>query len=1219
MATGISPSQMGKGNRNWFEREWAVEITRQGLNGFVQREIDSFQKDVLRSVLSEQRKPLSTTCDLCTTANLLRCPTSGFCNKGQKCFEHDKSNDSKRPNRPCPNGICTAIKEAICREHRYNRPSWSNTDARQWCSDSFMLAKCYMPDCYNGRTLGDTDLVGLLSIVINMKCFQRKMKAQLNVESNIASKALKIARFSLNSTEATVTDAQLTECFDTLRLLLQDSSCLLKDPEAVSAAKKLVQLQQSGLERLNEDVPDCIDQILKKSPNKLLRSPSKATRDKFTRLVLGNADPKLPTDHFLANKCGLDVPMVQQEAADSESVLLDDLVGHYKEYEYWLPLVPLVEEHAVPLLDFYVQPPVLAFNEPYAFGRGEGTEINPSLKGSDSSDRKSVQTFKALFFKNKQEPYKHIYLTAPAGMGKTSFSQKVAITWCQAHRPEDNIQEKIEREDLETMKYFDYVFLFHLRDYQGADVCDINKLVLNFTTRLAHTYTDEFIQNVLLHKKCLIIFDGLEEWAHPDKCTIKPAIPHSKVPNNYTTLTTARPWKLSTLALRQNMIDRHLEISELDERTAEELETNACDILNQKRISSGLEPKDQSEFRRQAKQVDLGIIRLIPFILLQLVCLWFDGVRIARSKSEIFSNVIELTLKWGFKKINLPSLLKGKTKKVTVPKCMENNDLSKRYIHLLFKVGKLAYFSFLGQMNKSGYLVTEKEACKYLSEKELQFCLKIGLMCQAKDRGPVSERRFVIYFQRQPIQEFFAAFYVATEDGSVISDIVKGCSLIQNILEMSNIFIFVSGLNTQVYNDISRALKDIVAKDIITHEYRSKLRNYEELEKRSMLYQTMLSYQTLQLDCFEESRRSEQKKCLILLQDVLINGNFTDCIFESLRKINESNIQDIKSLHIHCKTENKRLVHFISDLSPEIYHSLDTLMIESNAEPEFLVDVLSESEKSLKTVQLESHSRFQTDELKLTGNSLTKITKLKELRALSLCGVNMSHTNIERLFANICNCATMQQLVLTFIRCSDHKICSEVDLDLRNLGTLEKLNFEEIPLRKLRVNAAELEDCAIDGRHLSAVATTELFGDLQTAPNLFTLYLYRIKHPLTIVCDAISSLSQIRELRLWHFDIDDDIMILSQNMTNLEKLDFNSLAMTTEAWKKLFHVLDILQNPVHVEFRNCKGQSLDEWLDIVKDYETKFAITKVSVDEDDGIASIKFTTSVPTLMEDTRF
>lgn len=178
--------------RNWLKEALSVLYVKDALVDFVEKEITDFQKRLLQSVILQEKLPAGTTCSSCTTANLQACPAKDFCSEGGRCNAHDLYLPYKKPNKPCPKGLCNALRDGILNNHRFQGPSWRNTDAKRWCTDAFQIAKCFMPsDGYSSvMSMSEVDLNGILAVIINNKMFQQTFSADLDRQPNIITQVL---------------------------------------------------------------------------------------------------------------------------------------------------------------------------------------------------------------------------------------------------------------------------------------------------------------------------------------------------------------------------------------------------------------------------------------------------------------------------------------------------------------------------------------------------------------------------------------------------------------------------------------------------------------------------------------------------------------------------------------------------------------------------------------------------------------------------------------------------------------------------------------------------------------------------------------------------------------------------------------------------------------------------------------------------------------------
>ncbi|XP_060558473.1 uncharacterized protein LOC132718765 [Ruditapes philippinarum] len=186
-----SPKLLEKKYNNWVKAQLAVLLTKEGVEPFVCKEIKQFQLKCLHDICYLNSLPSGTSCSVCCTENLVKCPTNRICNVGRgKCMYH--RNVATRYNSSgCPIKICDNFKTEIQNSHRYYGPSYKNSDATKWCSNFWEVAKCFMPpDGYKGKaSAAETDFNGIISVILNHKDFQGKVNENLNKKINIFEEA----------------------------------------------------------------------------------------------------------------------------------------------------------------------------------------------------------------------------------------------------------------------------------------------------------------------------------------------------------------------------------------------------------------------------------------------------------------------------------------------------------------------------------------------------------------------------------------------------------------------------------------------------------------------------------------------------------------------------------------------------------------------------------------------------------------------------------------------------------------------------------------------------------------------------------------------------------------------------------------------------------------------------------------------------------------------
>ncbi|XP_053378822.1 uncharacterized protein LOC123526329 [Mercenaria mercenaria] len=626
------------------------------------------------------------------------------------------------------------------------------------------------PDGYSGVTrLEDTDFNGTLAVIINNKRFQNKMAAQLNQSNNVCIQAREVGRLIRHSPDLNLTDSELMQYIDIFMDLLSDLKYLVADRKAQEAVDKLNQLklntltittadittvlnsaikekQQDALEAIKEDTKEaieCIQEKAKASIQHLMNVKDSITNVKTFTCASLNRITASKRSSISEIKCEakkqkqeiektgakereklkqvagelpqreikIQATHTTSRREELEENMREDLIKFYRKYYSNIPVSPLVEEHDVPLTDFYVHPPLTSIDMQRKFGQCQ-----------DFPKKASIHSYRDVFLRGDGELYKDIYITANAGVGKTSFAKKICMTWCQAHRPTEMVEQTFKSEDINSMKTFEFLFMVSLRDVDTS-ICDLDNMIessiLHYLARFSR-FSRLDLEDILNERACLVLLDGLDEWAHPTSCVRGRrdvhATPHIPARERCTVLTTTRPWKLDVIKLGTSQIDRHIEINELDETSTKELTSNAITVLNRQSLPD--QPKTVEDFESATSTLKLDNLRYIPYILLQMICLWFDGKSIGRTKCEIYTNIITLTLSRGLLKIDNKGLppMRGQNLETTyeIPHCLKSNNICKSHYEVLIGLALLAFKKLFSPKAESNLVFDRSEVLQVI-------------------------------------------------------------------------------------------------------------------------------------------------------------------------------------------------------------------------------------------------------------------------------------------------------------------------------------------------------------------------------------------------------------------------------------------------------------------------------------------------------------------------
>ncbi|KAH3801088.1 uncharacterized protein LOC127838996 isoform X2 [Dreissena polymorpha] len=796
---------------NWLKAWLAINITKTGLRDFVDKEVKSFQTSTIQSVAFNLRLPAITTCTCCLTANLLKCPTNKLCNKRKHnavCKMHDTV--SKQPRR-CPNGICDAVREEIIKAHRYHSPSWNNTSAEQWASNHWELAKCYMPpDGYIAvSTFEETDFNGVISIILNCAIFDGQFSFSIAPQHPspccLLSKTRAIGKAVRHSSDCKVTSDDLCDYLLTLITLLSDSKVLVLDHSAQDAVRKLTQLQTEGLnisvagvgqllndareslkqaKQLSEESKTKLETYMQEYITKLdkrvhnLQEKSEKDFRERTQTCTENCKREL-SKHLknsvistqktqpLMNECG-----VEQNIEEFRQ----RLINYYTKNVTHISLSSLMPSHVKSFVEIYAAPKICRIE----------TEKDGTRKKTEW-----IKTYKGIFH-SVQTTGKHIILQGEPGKGKSTFSSKLVVDWCNACNcaPQRTEQESTFG-DAESLREFRFVFHVALRESrkQRKVVEMIKKQIIDMLYDDDHDVEKAYklLLTILTKEACLVVEDGLDEWSDPDGKLPLPILVAPCV-----VFITTRPWKMCDELLKTSLVDCLLEIKGVIDPFV--LSKSVLECL----IDTNLDEKYDT-FRSYIFANELTELIKTPLLLTLIVCLWVENSFLAGSACEIYSLLLD-------------SLLKKSNSEIAYfhsPKfrCFKNTKYLKTNIGFIKSLSKAAFHLLFSELKENTLVFNDIELSKYLTKFEKMLALRTGILTEKK-LSTLSYRPSTCSFIHKSVQEFLAALHIASNEDLVDSDILQQFNNGQiQLMEISQVFKFTCGLSITAANRLSRAFK----------------------------------------------------------------------------------------------------------------------------------------------------------------------------------------------------------------------------------------------------------------------------------------------------------------------------------------------------------------------------------------------------------------------------
>ncbi|XP_053379490.1 uncharacterized protein LOC123527554 [Mercenaria mercenaria] len=866
--------------------------------------------------------------------------------------------------------------------------------------------------------------------------------------------------------------------------------------------------------------------------------------------------------------------------------LTEDLLALYRQQYHTLALSPLIEGRDTPLLKFYVIPDM------------NSVEIQRSFGGGNEIKSK-INSLRDVFYK-KNKTCREIYLTADAGFGKTAFSKRLVLTWCQAKKHIKRDKKFFKEEDIKAMSEFDFVFLLSLRDI--SEKCDIDEMIVKqIIPRLAHTsVTVSDIETILSKGKGLVILDGLDEWIHPETtCKLGPSdIPHRKA-RECTILTTTRPWKLSVINLSSSQIDQKLELVGFNNTSANELKKSVISLLT----GDNGEEKHIQDFNTTVKRKGISDLEAIPLLLMYLLCLWCDGIDLGRSKCVLYCQIVELLLKRTFKKY--PALQQAREPAQSdISQYFREHKHCKKNCTLLQALGQLAFETLFSEKRESTLVFSQSVTEMYLSNDDLKLCLLSGILTQSKEEKLTSES-YKVSFSHKTVQEYFCALYISCLNENDVEKLVQQkFSSVQNILDMSKVFNFVSGMNAEIMSSISRELMSVISDDKITRTYRSTT-DYDY-----RFADPLKDIQNMYISCLKENTDNTSLcfKDFIIDRDYQKEKHFLD--LKWLTKQNKSNMQ---SVLIYTGVHSLR--ELIDQCELDDLHSVKKIYYQGECKEAKIIRLLRN--KSLECVTVVSGTWQGNNfipELSSCSSELSKtFQNISQLRAIYIYCFEMEHDVLKEFLNYIINRKSMAEIKLYNLFCVTHDIsCGGMNLDFSQHSDLRTLALGYIPVSQLKVNVSSLEHCQVG--HLSKPGlSTSLLRELPAASKLHTFRCSGLESSCDIetLLQTLPLLVPVKEVRLLCINLGKRSLSLSPEMVNIQLVYLDEVTMSGSSLRNLVKVVEKLPHSVTVEMRACNITPETEFTDVKKYIKTweNFVVTFDGINQLDNRYSFDFQTT----------
>ncbi|XP_052762376.1 uncharacterized protein LOC128205022 [Mya arenaria] len=401
-----------------------------------------------------KRMDIGLICNSCRTVEIVQCnPRNKVCDSGRCKFHMDQNTKILIPTRPCPNNICDTLRDVIEQKHRFGKPSWKNTDARKWCVNAWDIAKCFMPpDGYaDVDNEDDTDLNGIISVYINCKEFEKYFTADLSLQPthqhNLCTKVRDVGRHIRHAPKLEVTDDKLKVWFTDLKALLSDPTFHKANPRAQNAIDQLDKLESDDYVIPLLDIKTELEWLKREATD--LGDVLQSKTDEGVRAI-----------HHAENNAIQNITSLNEY---DQPLSKSDLIKFYREDRRFQTLGHGLDLADSGLEDIYIPPNI---------SRVDLQSIHSDKTPNDHTTE-PLENLKQLFSSKGI-----IFLTADAGVGKTSFCKFLVLSWCKVQEESADLKSNVSGtqtvlSDIEYLKEFSYLFYINCHKNQRDTLEDI--------------------------------------------------------------------------------------------------------------------------------------------------------------------------------------------------------------------------------------------------------------------------------------------------------------------------------------------------------------------------------------------------------------------------------------------------------------------------------------------------------------------------------------------------------------------------------------------------------------------------------------------------------------------------------------------------------------------------------------------------------------------------
>ncbi|KAH3753217.1 hypothetical protein DPMN_187851 [Dreissena polymorpha] len=605
-----------------------------------------------------------------------------------------------------------------------------------------------------------------------------------------------------------------------------------------------------------------------------------------------------------------------------------DLIRFYTTTKNTVSVSPIRQGHDKPIWDIFVSPKL--------------SHIKLQKNGSRKKTENAIKQYRNIFFKD-EKLCSCVFIQGEPGIGKTTFLTKLALEWCDAVSEHNSIHNA-SFSDIDTLNGFEFLFHISLRDaYVQREVVEMIKtqIIDTIYTGDKREVVFQLVHKLLARETCLVSMDGLNEWVDPFHKYVSPLM--ASCFTKCVSLITTRPWKMADERIKDSEIERLIEIEGITD--PRELTENILISFN------SVNQKSQTEFMEYVNERQFMQLLISPWLQTLLISLWMNNNDFKGSLCEINCILLDLSFKKGNAK-------EGYFRKGTCFPCLSNTSFIEPHCEILDALANAAFhFTFSSQKS---LVFSKRELLDFMSKEQLQFCLDAGLLT-VMFKSDVLLNSPQMSFVHETVKEFLAAYYIAISQTDVIENLLSKHKL--NVLEMSQIIIYMCGLDCKIANELINRLIDGDFFNDMNHALSRYIRHFQieklaafktdyksienagtfssdERDYDSRILALSFLFQRMMITGFIEAKASGQKDISLKCRDFTFNEYLSESESNALRSllmlntsnvrtlILESNILQISKMRTVLKESMNCLERVKARVTPEIYTAFYNLNLQ---------------------------------------------------------------------------------------------------------------------------------------------------------------------------------------------------------------------------------------------------------------------------------------------------